>query len=124
MHLPLVSLATLLLPLLVTSTPLDNLEQRTPATCQTCNPNPGQNLCSATTACSVLGSKTYCACRGGYRATTGANPGDTSVQWRLSVPGQEGRVFVAPGVTCDTLCDQWYLGAAGCREVKLRSDCA
>lgn len=122
MRLPFTLLATL--PLLVLTSPVDVLESRQAATCGVCNPNPGQNVCSIITACSVVGMKIYCACRAGYRATTGARPGDTSVQWRLPTPGQEGRVFVSPGVTCDTLCDQWQLGRQGCQEVGLRTDCA
>lgn len=110
------------LPLALT-TPLDT--RATAGTCGVCDPSPLKNICNPTTACSVIGSHTYCACRAGYRATTGANPGDTGVQWRLPAStGQEGRVFVSPGVTCDTLCDHWELGAKGCQEVGLRADCA
>ena len=107
-----------LLPLTLASP----LTERAP-TCGVCDPNPNNNVCNPTTSCSLVGGHTYCACRAGYRATTGANPGDSSVQWRLNAPYQDGRVFVAPGVTCDTLCDHWELGAGGCQEVSLRSDC-
>ncbi len=110
----------LALPLALAS-PLD---PRAPSTCPACNPHPPNNVCNPTTSCAPIGTNTYCACRAGYRATTGARPGDTSVQWRLTTPGQEGRVFVAPGATCDTLCDHWELGAQGCQEVGLRADCA
>lgn len=92
-------------------------------TCSTCDPHPLSNLCDETTSCALIGEKTYCACRGGYRANTAAAPGDSSVQWRLSAQYQEGRVFVAPGVTCDTLCDHWELGPDGCQEVTLKEDC-
>ena len=92
--------------------------------CGTCNPNPPNNLCNPTTACATIGKNTYCACRAGFRATTAASPGDTSVQWRLPTQGQEGRVFVAPGVTCNTLCTNWQLGPKGCQEVGMRNDCA
>ena len=93
-------------------------------TCQTCDPNPNKNLCNPTTSCTLIGNHTYCACRAGYRADTATPPGDTSVQWRLPYPYQEGRVFVAPGVMCNTLCDEWTLGKDGCKEVSLKSDCA
>lgn len=63
----------------------------------------------------------YCACRAGYKATHTATDG--LIQWRLPWEGQEGRVFVRPGVVCDALCDEWYLGAAGCSEVPLYSSC-
>ena len=110
-----------LLPLALTSPVL--YARQAPNTCSVCDPSPLNNVCDQTTSCSLVGGKTYCACRGGYRANTGANPGDSSVQWRLNAPYQEGRVFVAPGVTCDTLCDHWELGAGGCQEVTLRADC-
>ena len=48
------------------------------------------------------------------------------MQWRIPAsrePSQEGRVFVEPGVGCDTLCDHYELGKGGCREVGERGDC-
>lgn len=70
----------------------------------------------------------YCACRAGYRAT-GYAADDWTLQWRLpwyggnGDPSQEGRVFVKPGVECNTLCDKWQDGAKGCQEVKLKDRC-
>ncbi|KAL6717674.1 hypothetical protein ACLMJK_005589 [Lecanora helva] len=122
MHLPTL-LSTLPLLTLALANPLLTTRQAAAASCSTCDPSPLNNVCNPTTSCSLIGGATYCACRAGYRATTGANPGDRSVQWRLPAPYQEGRVFVAPGVTCDTLCDHWELGAGGCQEVSLREDC-
>ena len=111
----------LLLPLALAG-PLSS--RQAPNTCGVCDPSPLNNHCDQTTSCSLVANHTYCACRAGYRATTGADPGDSSVQFRLPVAYQEGRVFVEPGVTCDTLCDHWELGAGGCQEVTLRPDCA
>ncbi|KAF2252369.1 hypothetical protein BU26DRAFT_502849 [Trematosphaeria pertusa] len=107
-----------------------------PAQCPQCKPLPPDNQCHITTSCTFNWGHTgpgaapyYCACRHGYRAT-GYDPKDTSIQWRLpwyagpnGQPSQEGRVFVKPGVNCDTLCDKWYDGAKGCQEVQLRSNC-
>lgn len=85
--------------------------------CERCVPYPGQNQCQSTTSCSSTPFGTMCACRPGYRAD--AKGDATSVHWRLNwpVPGHEHRVYVAPGQLCDTLCDKWFLGAEGCREV-------
>ncbi|KAF2678565.1 hypothetical protein K458DRAFT_423016 [Lentithecium fluviatile CBS 122367] len=106
-----------------------------PATCEQCKPLPPDNKCHITTSCTYnwghkgANAPYYCACRAGYRAT-GYKPGDSSVQWRLpwyagsnGQPSQEGRVFVKPGVNCDTLCDKWYDGAKGCQEVVLKNNC-
>jgi hypothetical protein len=109
------------------------IESRAPAQCPTCNPTSGQNLCHPTTSCvfnwAHPGSghqnpaliPNYCACRAGYRAI--GDPHDSSVQFRLPWYTQEGRVFVKPGVACDTLCDHWYLGPQGCEEVLLQPQC-
>lgn len=98
-------------------------------TCATCKPFPGENLCDITTSCTYVWGHTaasavplYCACRHGYRAD-GVAPGDSSAQWRLNWPSQEGRVFVKPGLTCNTLCDDWQLGKDGCKAVKVRDEC-
>lgn len=98
-------------------------------TCAVCKPYPGENLCDITTSCTYVWGHTgpspaplYCACRHGYRAD-GVSPSDSSAQWRLDWPSQEGRVFVRPGLTCNTLCDDWELGKDGCKEVKVRSEC-
>lgn len=87
--------------------------------CDLCDATVGLNKCDITTGCSNTPYGTMCACRPGYRA---AVPGDNIDQhWRLqwSIPGHEHRVYVKPGVVCDTLCDHWQLGAAGCAEVSI-----
>lgn len=87
--------------------------------CDLCHAESGLNKCDVTTGCSNTPYGTMCSCRPGYRA---AAPGDSIDQhWRLqwSIPGQEHRVYVKPGVVCDTLCDKWQLGAAGCTEVSI-----
>lgn len=87
--------------------------------CNLCDATVGLNKCDITTGCSNTPYGTMCACRPGYRA---AVPGDNIDQhWRLqwSIPGHEHRVYVKPGVVCDTLCDNWQLGAAGCAEVSI-----
>ena len=98
-------------------------------TCATCKPFPGENLCDITTSCTYVWghggaspAPLYCACRHGYRADN-VPAGDSNAQWRLDWPSQEGRVFVRPGLTCNTLCDNWQLGKDGCKEVKVRSEC-
>ena len=100
-------------------------------TCPNCNPNPTLNRCDATTSCieipASLGGGDVCACRAGYRAADKLS--DTSVQWRLPWTddqgiSQEGRVFVAPGTVCNTLCNDWEQGKDGCTEVTLRNSCA
>jgi cysteine-rich repeat protein len=90
--------------------------------CETCNPNPFFNKCTITTSCIVApGNKNYCACRAGYRAN-GLLPTDQR-QFRLKFPGQEYRVFVAPGIECDTLCTNPHPGPDSCQEVPVRADC-
>ncbi|KAK4647078.1 uncharacterized protein QC761_122320 [Podospora bellae-mahoneyi] len=97
-----------------------------PSTCATCNPNPFFNRCTITTSCisTPFGlEKNYCACRAGYRAS-GLAATDPR-QFRLpGFVGQEYRVFVAPGVECDQLCDSPHPGPDSCREVPVRADCA
>jgi hypothetical protein len=89
--------------------------------CTRCSPHPGQNKCHITTSCSVAGPDlgTMCACRPGYKAVAGRS----DVQWRVdwSVPGHEHRVYVTPGQECGVLCDEWYLGADGCKEVAVKA---
>lgn len=123
--LPLVLLSAL--TTLTLANPLSALDPRAPAQCLQCKPfpTPGDNSqqCDQSTICVTQGGRNYCACRGGYRGSGAYPPGDTSVQYRLSTPGQEGRVFVSPGVQCNTLCNEWYLGKDGCKEVGLRADC-
>lgn len=101
--------------------------------CNQCRPLPGENKCDSSTSCvSLDGAHThpgpvpnYCACRAGYRADNapGRNLNDPTVQFRLPWAGQEGRVFVAPGIPCNTLCSDWFLGADGCKEVRERREC-
>jgi hypothetical protein len=89
-----------------------------------CNPNPGANTCSWSTAenCiypspSTPNPRAACACRAGYKATVpGILDTDTTKQWRL--PADEGnfRVWVAQGVACDTLCEV-STGTSPCQEV-------
>lgn len=56
--------------------------------------------------------------------------GDTTQQFRLpwygtpgGDPSQQGRVFVKPGVSCNTLCDDYTLGKDGCKAVKELDSC-
>jgi hypothetical protein len=88
-----------------------------PEQCPTCIPYPGGDQCDVTTSCSSMPFGTMCTCRPGYKAN--AKDGDASVHWRLKWPvaGQEHRVYVKPGVECDTLCDEWWLGPESCAEV-------
>lgn len=59
--------------------------------------------------------------RAGYKAA--AASGDTNTHYRTAFVGQEYRVFVKPGVACDTLCDEWWLGPGSCKEVREVSGC-
>ncbi|KAK3367932.1 hypothetical protein B0H63DRAFT_529636 [Podospora didyma] len=68
--------------------------------CSACNPDPFFNKCTITTSCITTPStSTYYACRTGYRAN-GLSVTDPR-KFRLEFPGQEYRVFVAPGIDCD-----------------------
>lgn len=90
--------------------------------CETCNPNPFFNKCHITTSCISTPSKAdYCACRAGYRANDLA-PTDGK-QFRLKFEGQGYRVFVAPGVSCDTLCTAPFPGPDSCKEVPIHDEC-
>ena len=120
----LTTLALSLLTLGVSTTPVNGNPQ-CPAGCV---PIPGQNQCDVTTSCvntfnadGQSSGNARCACRAGYRAD-GLAPTDPK-QVRLNFPGQEYRVFVEPGVVCNTLCDQWQLGAQGCQEVPTKAAC-
>ena len=90
------------------------------AQCAVCDPNPLNNKCTVTTSCITApdNKNHYCACRAGYRAD-GLQPTDAK-QFRLAWPGQEYRVFVAPGVECNTLCNAWWAGPDSCSEVPVR----
>jgi hypothetical protein len=94
-----------------------------PQHCPTCDPNPFYNKCTITTSCiSFLNTgRDYCACRAGYRAS--GLDAASSLQFRLDFPGQEYRVFVAPGVDCDQLCTYPFPGPDSCQEVPVRHDC-
>jgi len=91
--------------------------------CEECNPISGLNRCDITTSCiwTLPDRRNYCACRAGYRAD-GLDPTDQR-QFRLEFPGQTYRVFVAPGVVCNTLCTTPFPGPDSCREVPVRTDC-
>jgi len=89
--------------------------------CQQCNPTPGQGAkCDITTSCIpfVTSNKypqpLFCACRHGYKADN-----QWAFQFRTTWSGQEGRVFVAPGVSCNTLCHN----PLTCDEVPIRDQC-
>ena len=99
-----------------------------PIGCSTCNPLPELNKCDITTSCIYNwghqgpGGPNYCACRAGYKANPLEVGQDPAAQWRLPWASQEGRVFVRPGVKCDTLCDHYQLGLDGCQEVWLNNN--
>ncbi|CAM1511932.1 Fc.00g094450.m01.CDS01 [Cosmosporella sp. VM-42] len=63
----------------------------------------------------------FCFCQAGYRAD-GADPTNTKKQYRLdwsnSSGGQTHRVVVAPGQTCNTLCND-----VNCSEVPIQNEC-
>lgn len=62
-----------------------------------------------------------CACAPGYKAAFADN--ESEKHWRLPIPGQEHRVWVAEGVECSTLCQGF--GVDSCKEVKvLGPECA
>lgn len=44
-------------------------------------------------------------------------------QYRLHFGGQEYRVFVRPGVVCNTLCPDWTQGAFSCQNVPIHDEC-
>ncbi|KAF8455800.1 hypothetical protein BDZ91DRAFT_852745 [Kalaharituber pfeilii] len=91
-----------------------------PRPCPQCTSSP--NNCDITAPCSNFLGKLYCGCRPGFRAA--GNPQDTNTQWRIdTVPGHEHRVWVAPGVVCNTLCDVPY-GPFPCKEVAVKNQCA
>ncbi|KAK0743456.1 hypothetical protein B0T18DRAFT_468778 [Schizothecium vesticola] len=80
-----------------------------PSTCPVgCNPH--SNRCDAATAPTciypdprVSKPRAACACRPGYKASRYGDA-DRTKQWRLPIPGQEHRVWVAEGVVCDKEC--------------------
>ncbi|CCX07959.1 hypothetical protein FPQ18DRAFT_282981 [Pyronema domesticum] len=89
-----------------------------------CNPDPRYNKCDITTSCirTQPNSQLHCACRDGYKSKYDA--GNTSKHYRTKFAGQESRVFVAPGVKCDTLCNEWWAGVGACKEVQVVEQCS
>lgn len=88
----------------------------------TCNPNPFFNKCHITASCiGTPSGSDYCACRAGYRAD--GLTADDPKQFRLKFEGQEYRVFVEPGVSCDTLCTTPFPGPDSCKEVAVKPGC-
>jgi hypothetical protein len=80
------------------------------------------NKCDKTTAPTCIfpdprvpNPRGACACRPGFKASDYKDT-DTTKHWRLPIPGQEHRVWVAEGVKCDTLCTV-STGVGSCREV-------
>ncbi len=61
----------------------------------------------------------YCGCRAGFKAD-GVADNDVTKQWRLPAPEGHFRVYVAPGVSCNTPCSYPW-GPDGCPEVTLLS---
>ncbi|KAF8424823.1 hypothetical protein EV426DRAFT_597344 [Tirmania nivea] len=92
------------------------------APCTNCVSSP--NNCDITAPCSSFGGSLFCGCRPGYKATTYAiSDSDTTKQWRITtLPGHEHRVWTAPGVVCNTLCDYPY-GPNPCEEVAVADQC-
>ncbi|KAI9803068.1 MAG: hypothetical protein M1833_001138 [Piccolia ochrophora] len=128
---------TLLLPLSTATTYVPPGADTSPAPCTRCVPYPNAlGQCHITTSCiPVAGASTqqgaptdgvaatYCACRAGFRAT-GPAADNATAQYRLPWPGQEYRVFVAPGVECNTECEHPEYGPVeSCREVPERREC-
>ena len=103
--------------------------QAAPIGCSTCDPNPGKNLCDASTSCTSIWGHTgpspwpyYCACAAGYKAWPLQVGADPAAQWRLPWATQEGRVFVRPGVVCNATCTSG-VGANGCQEIPVYPNC-
>jgi hypothetical protein len=91
-----------------------------PQACPTCNPTAGLNFCDVTTSCIETPSGSdYCACRAGYRADS-LSPTNPQ-QFRLDFPDYGYLVFVAPGVSCNTLCTTPFPGPDSCQEVSVQS---
>jgi hypothetical protein len=81
----------------------------------------GPNSCDITTSCVpfVVSNRTpkplFCACRHGYKPASRFR----GAAFRTTWSGQEGRVFVQPGVPCDTLCNNQLT----CDEIPIRDFC-
>ncbi|RPA91484.1 hypothetical protein L873DRAFT_1838653 [Choiromyces venosus 120613-1] len=95
-----------------------------PPSCEQCDPLPPNNHCDITTSCirTEPTGQYHCACRAGYKAA--GSDTDGSLQYRTNFGGQEYRVFVRPGVVCDTLCDEYWLGPQSCAEIPVRPECS
>ncbi|KAL1885979.1 hypothetical protein Cpir12675_006975 [Ceratocystis pirilliformis] len=83
-----------------------------------CSPHPGQNLCHESAPCTYVAGKTpkfYCSCSAGFK------PDDISPEnaFRLPWSGQESRVFVKPGASCQKPCDN----ILACTEVAFQPQC-
>ena len=109
--------------------------------CPQCTSSP--NNCDITAPCSNFLGKQYCGwyytspaplprsrswftnpsnSRPGYRASN--IPILSPKQWRIdTIPGQDFRVWVAPGVVCDKPCAHAF-GATPCAEVPIRDQCS
>ncbi|TPX69613.1 hypothetical protein SpCBS45565_g02343 [Spizellomyces sp. 'palustris'] len=92
-------------------------------TCPTCIATPGSNACDITTSCIGVTLKTsetklFCACRPGFKAAAGNSEVTTHFRAEWSTAGQEHRVFVRPGIVCNTPCTTY--GADSCSEVSIR----
>ncbi|KAF8244886.1 hypothetical protein K440DRAFT_557659 [Wilcoxina mikolae CBS 423.85] len=89
-----------------------------------CNPDPRYNNCDITTSCirTQPTSQLHCACRDGYKSKYDDN--DTTKHYRTNFAGQESRVFVACGVVCDTLCDEYWAGPKACQEIPVVAECS
>lgn len=59
--------------------------------------------------------------RAGYKSAYGNTESYNS--YRVPFAGEGYRVFVRPGVPCNTLCDRWQLGPYSCQEVAERPEC-
>lgn len=57
----------------------------------------------------------------GYKSAYGNTDGYNS--YRVPFAGEGYRVFVRPGVPCNTLCEHWELGPKSCMEVSARPEC-
>ena len=106
-------------------TPVTPIQSACPVGC-----NIHDNQCDKTTAPTcifpdprVSNPRGACACRPGFKASN-FQDNDTTKQWRLPIPGQEHRVWVAEGVACDKLCTV-SSGINSCREVnEIAVECA
>ncbi|CAZ85539.1 unnamed protein product [Tuber melanosporum] len=92
--------------------------------CEQCDPIPPNNRCDITTSCirTEPNGQYHCACRAGYQADAPVT--DSTTQWRTKFIGQEYRVFVKPGVVCNTLCADSAQGANSCQAITIRPECS